>query len=53
MVDGFERMIIGLEFLLEKGQVSEDSISQLIGMYTMAAAHYDGVNDSEQAELYR
>ena len=52
LVDGFEKMIIGLEFQIEKGKVDQASIAQIIAMYTMAADHYDHI-EPKQAEIYR
>ena len=45
LADGFEKTIIGLEFKIEKGQVDQAAIAQLIAMYTMAADHYDQVSE--------
>ena len=50
---GFKNKIIEYEFQLEKGQVTKDSVMQLIEMYTQAASHYDTTGEKSQAEIYR
>ena len=49
----FERSIIAAEFQIDQGQVSQESISNLIAIYTAAAYHFESEADPQTAELYR
>ena len=42
-----------LEMQIEKGEATQETVQQVITLYTQAAAHYDATNERQLGEIYR